>query len=128
MIVVVDASVLVAHLDARDAHHDGATEVLLDAAGSELVASPITVAEVLVGPARTDRLGKAQELLDALAVRQIALGRDAAVRLALLRAQTSLKLPDCCVLLAAGAASAQSIATFDERLAKAALGVGLEVR
>lgn len=128
MIVAVDASVLVAHLDERDAHHEAATRLLLDAAGSELVACPITVAEVLVGPARTNRLGEAQAVLDALAVRQVALGFDAATRLALLRAQTALKLPDCCVLLAAGDAPAESIATFDERLAKVARGIGLEVR
>ena len=67
-------------------------------------------------------------MLDALAVREVALGTDAALRLALLRAQTGLKLPDCCVLLAAADASAQSIATFDDRLAKVARDSGIAVR
>jgi predicted nucleic acid-binding protein len=127
-VIVVDASVLVAHLDERDAHHGAATRLLLDAAELELVASPVTVAEVLVGPARADRLSEAQGMLDALAVREVPLGPDAALRLALLRAQTGLKLPDCCVLLAAHDAHAQSVATFDERLAAVAREVGLDVR
>lgn len=126
--IVVDASVLVAHLDEHDAHHEAATRLLLDAVELELVASPITVAEVLVGPARTDRLSEAQGLLDALGVREVALGADAALRLALLRAQTGLKLPGCCVLLAAHDAPAQAVATFDERLATVARGIGLRVR
>jgi predicted nucleic acid-binding protein len=128
VIVAVDASVLIAHLDERDGHHDAATQLLLDAAGCELVASPITVAEVLVGPARAGRLSETQSMLDALAVREVALGSDAATQLALVRAQTGLKLPDCCVLLTARDAPAQSVATFDERLAKVVRGLGLHVR
>jgi predicted nucleic acid-binding protein len=127
-VIVVDASVLVAHLDTHDAHHDAATRLLLDAAGLEFGASPITVAEVLVGPARMDRLSEAQGILVALGLRQITLGIDAAPRLAMLRGQTGLKLPDCCVLLAAHDAPAQAVATFDERLAKVARRVGLHVR
>jgi hypothetical protein len=44
-----------------------------------------------------------------------------------LRARTRLKLPDCCVIMAAEIA-AGTILTFDERLAAAArrLGVGIE--
>ncbi len=126
--MIVDASVLVAHLDERDAHNDAATRLLLDGAGDELAASPITLAEVLVGPARAERLVEAQTILDALSVREIALGADAAPRLARLRAQTGLKLPDCCVLLAAGDAQERVVATFDERLAAAARRIGLVVR
>jgi hypothetical protein len=40
--------------------------------------------------------------------------RDTAVRLAQLRADTGLKMPDCCVLLAARDSGA-SIASFDHR-------------
>lgn len=125
--IALDASVLIAHLDQRDAHHDRAVRLLLDAADLEFVASPITVAEVLVGPARADRLSEARALLDALGVRQIALGPDGAMSLATLRAETSLTLPDCCVLLAARDAPAHTVATFDERLAKAAERIGLRV-
>jgi predicted nucleic acid-binding protein len=126
--MIVDASVLIAHLDERDAHNQAATQVLLAAAGDDLAASPITLAEVLVGPARGDRLVEAQAILDALSVREVALGTDAAPRLALLRAQTGLKLPDCCVLLAAADAQVPVVATFDERLTTVARRLGLDVR
>ncbi len=43
---------------------------------------------------------------------------DTAVRLAQLRASTGLRMPDCCVLLAAEDAGA-SVASFDDRLAQA---------
>ena len=54
--IVLDASVLIAHLDSTDAHHDAARRVLHSAAGQDLAASVLTVAEVMVGPAR-DRRG-----------------------------------------------------------------------
>jgi predicted nucleic acid-binding protein len=60
--------------------------------------------------------------------REVVLGSDVATQLALLRAQAGLKLPDCCVLLAARDAPAQSVATFDERHAKVVRGLGLQVR
>jgi predicted nucleic acid-binding protein len=45
--------------------------------------------------------------------------------LATLRAETGLKLRDCCVLLAARDSSASDVLTSDERLAKAAAGRGV---
>jgi predicted nucleic acid-binding protein len=127
-LIVVDASVLIGHLDGSDAHHQRAVAVLLATAGQPLLASPITVAEVLAGPARTGRLEDAQNALDEIGLGQVPFGPDAAVRLATLRAETSLGLPDCCVLLAAQDARAAAIATFDDRLAAAArrAGVGVE--
>lgn len=56
---------------------------------------------------------------------EVPLAPDAAPRLAELRADTNLKLPDCCVLLAARDAPAQAILTFDERLAGVAERLGL---
>jgi hypothetical protein len=54
------------------------------------------------------------------------LGADAAVRLATMRAEVGLKLPGCCVLLAAQDASAQAILTFDDALTRAAERSGFE--
>lgn len=116
---------LIAHLDDSDVHHEAATRLLLDAADEPLRASPITLAEVFVGPAREGRLSTAQTAVHALAVHEVSLGPDAASRLATLRAETGLKLPGCCVLLATQDAHAASIMTFDDRLRVQARKLGL---
>ncbi|MGH2946451.1 MAG: type II toxin-antitoxin system VapC family toxin [Solirubrobacteraceae bacterium] len=122
--IVVDASVLIAHLDDRDALHERASALLIDAVDVPLGASPITLAEVLVGPGRANRLREAQAALDALEVHEIPLDADAAAQLASLRAATGLKLPDCCVLLAARQAGA-TVLSLDDRLTRAARDLGL---
>jgi predicted nucleic acid-binding protein len=118
-VIVLDASVLIAHLDADDPHHERAGRLLADAAPQPLAASPLTLAEVLVAPARAGRLDRASAALEELGVVTVPLGDDAPLRLAVLRAGTALRLPDCCVLLAAETAGA-AVATFDGRLAGAA--------
>lgn len=123
--IVVDASVLIAHLDARDRHHADAAARLAAAAEHPLAASPLTLAEVLVGPARARRLDAARGALRELGVRELPLPSDAAWRLAALRAETGLRLPDCCVLLDAQEPPAESVMTFDERLAAEATRIGL---
>lgn len=49
--IVLDANVLIAHLDYTDALHERATDLLLDLADRQLGASPMTLADVLMGPA-----------------------------------------------------------------------------
>jgi predicted nucleic acid-binding protein len=124
-VIVVDASALIAHLDEHDALHDRAEEALMRAADQPLGCSTITLADVLVGPARRGRLDVAQAALGELDVAEIPFADGAAVRLASLRAKTGLKLPDCCVLLAAQEAGARSIVTLDEALAREAERLGL---
>jgi predicted nucleic acid-binding protein len=125
-VIVLDASVLIAHLDEGDAQHERAVERLLAVAGEPFACSPITRAEVLVGPARAKRIDVAATALATLGVDDVALGSDAPVRLANLRAETGLKLPDCCVILAAQDAAASQVLTFGARLAREAsrLGIG----
>src|SRR5438309_2361119 len=113
-----------AHLDERDAHHAAATERLLALADRPFGASSITLAEALVAPTRVGRLPAARAALDALEVSELSLPPHAAERLAALRVETALKLPDCCVLLAAEAVRG-AILTFDERLAREAASRGL---
>ncbi|MGI8594328.1 MAG: type II toxin-antitoxin system VapC family toxin [Solirubrobacteraceae bacterium] len=125
--IVLDASVLIAHFDSRDRHHSRAVELLLEAAEHPLGASVLTVAEVLVAPARQRRLDAAEAALRELDVREIALGPNAAARLALLRAETALRLPDCCALLAVQDAAAHALATFDDRLGTEATRRGITV-
>ena len=124
--IVLDASALIAHLDERDAHHAVATERLREHADEPFGASSITLAEVLVAPTRAGRLPAAQAALRALDVGELPLPPDAAERLAALRVETALKLPDCCVLLAAEAERG-TVLTFDDRLAREAARRGLSV-
>ena len=124
--IVLDASVLIAHLEVTDAHHQRATEVLFATAGEALGASPITLAEVFVGPARAGQLDRAAAAIEDLQVEAVPLGVDAPARLAALRAETGLRMPDCCVLYAAQTANA-ALATFDDRLAAAATHHNLTV-
>jgi predicted nucleic acid-binding protein len=119
-VIVVDASVLIAHLDESDALHGRAVDALLATADQPLGCNPITLGEVLVGPTRVGRLRDARSAISDLGVVEIPLGDDAAARLATLRAETTLKMPDCCVLLAAEDAEAEAVLTFDDRLARAA--------
>jgi predicted nucleic acid-binding protein len=118
-VIVLDASVLIAHLDAHDAQHDRARAALAATGGEELGASSITLAECLVGPTRAGRLDRALTALRDLGVGELGLAADSATALAHLRAQTNLRLPDCCVLECARRVRA-SLLTFDDRLAKRA--------
>lgn len=122
--IVLDASVLIAHLDRHDAQHDLATERLLEAAGQQFGASSITLAEVLVAPIRAGRLADAQAALRALRVTELSLPANAAERLEALRVETALKLPDCCVLLAAEDVQG-AVLTCDDRLAREAARLSL---
>ncbi len=114
--IVLDASPLIAYFDAADALHERAVASLRRLGGVRLAISPLTLAEVLVGPTRSGALDLIRTGLASLQVEEIGLPEDAAVRLASLRATTRLKLPDCCVLLAAQQ-SAAAVLTFDDRLA-----------
>ncbi len=125
MITVLDASVLIAFFNSDDAHHEAALDILDAAADDDLLLSSISLAEVLVGPARSGNEESVLRALGRLEVDEEVLPADAAVQLARLRARTGLKLPDCCVLLAAQTASAQAVATFDARLAQVARERGL---
>lgn len=125
--MILDASVLVAHLDSSDVHHERAVSLLLGAAEESFRASPITLAEVLTGPARVGALNRAKAALAEIGVRSTGMDDDAPERLAAIRADTGLKMPDCCVVLAAEQAG-RELATFDDRLAAAARTRGIQVR
>jgi len=124
-VIVLDASVLIAHLDGSDRHHAEA-QILLEANSEELLgASAITLAETLVSPARAGRLSDAETALQQLGVAELTLGESTPARLAKLRAEVGLKMPDCCVLLAAQE-HAGIVASFDLDLLAAAGTLSLE--
>jgi predicted nucleic acid-binding protein len=123
-IVILDASVLIGHLDNNDPHHARAVSLLEATVGQRLGASAITLAGILVAPARANRLADAHAALSRLGIQELALGDDAASRLARLRADLGVKLPGCCVLLAAQE-HAGAVASFDTGVIKAARKLGL---
>lgn len=111
--IVVDASVLIAFLDANDAHHPAAVE-LLENAVPPLIVHPITAAEVLVAPTRQGVADRVWSDLRAIGIEVDDTPIDP-FQLARLRVETGCKIPDCCVIAGAAARHA-SVATFDERL------------
>jgi predicted nucleic acid-binding protein len=125
-VIVLDASVLIAHLDERDTHHERASRLLAETGAEPLGASTITLAETLVAPARRGRLDDVLAALDRLGVTELPLADGAPGQLARLRAETGCKLPDCCVLLAAREHGG-TVASFDSALVDAADTLGLPI-
>jgi predicted nucleic acid-binding protein len=123
-LTVLDASILLAHLDDTDRHTEAAETILAEA--DELAASTITLAEVLVGAARAGRLDEQLEALFALKISELPVERGAAAQHARLGVETGLRMPDCCVLHAAVTAGADALATRDDRLSRAAAERGLD--
>jgi predicted nucleic acid-binding protein len=125
-VIVLDASVLIGYLDASDAHHERATALLASEIDDDYAVNLLTLAEILVAPTRTGQRDMVLDILDDLGVETLQFPADPAVTLARLRAETLLKMPDCCVLLSARDRQAR-LASFDERVVKAALALGLDI-
>jgi predicted nucleic acid-binding protein len=118
-VIVFDARVLIAYLGGDDHLHARAETLLDEAVDDDLGANSLTLAEVLVGPASTGRMDVARDALRDLEIEELPFPSDTATRLAQLRTDTGLKLPDCCVLLTAEHRDAR-VASFDDRLVRAA--------
>lgn len=116
--IVADASFLIALGDPEDAHHPAASRLRRNIEGRVLLLHPLTLAECLVGPARTGRLDQAEEAWRSATV-VVDFDPTSPARLARRRAATGLRLPDVIVLDTALVHGAE-VATFDERVAVAA--------
>jgi predicted nucleic acid-binding protein len=118
-VITLDASVLIAYLRPQDEHHASAVDLLLDKAPDGFVVHSLNLAEVLVGGVR---LGRGTEMLAdlrAIGVELAEASPDEPIRLATVRVELGLKLPDCCALLTA-LTLGTPLATFDGALAAAA--------
>lgn len=123
----LDASVLIALMNAGDAHHrDAVTLVRRAAIAGDLIAHPLTIAESAVGAAEHGRLQQVRDAFAGIGLATAPGDPDQPWRLAELRARTRLALPDCCVLDVA-LESQGALATFDVRLAAAAHEHGVPV-
>jgi len=125
-VVVLDASALIALASSKDPHHQWALEMFRDTASFDLQITALSKAEALVHPARNGKLDKFQKLVSGLGVEVTPIEGEDAAKLATLRATTSLKMPDICVLHQAMKVKG-SIATTDKELAKAAKSKGVGV-
>lgn len=124
MNAVLDASALIALLDAEDPHHSAVLDVLDAMAGDLLLMHPLTVAECFVGPLAA---GREQVLTDTLTRLGIVVDPgdgDSPLRLARLRVTTRLRMPDCCPIEVAVRRGAVLV-TFDDRQRDRATRLGV---
>ena len=113
-LIVVDASVVIAHLDPADALHHASVKALLEHAEDDLRLPASAYAEALVDPARKGRLEDAQEKVARLLLRIEPIGAAVAEAAARLRAaQPSLRLPDALVLACGEVLAAEAVLTAD---------------
>ena len=122
--IVLDASVLLAFFDAENEHH--AASVVLLEVNDTLGVSSLTLGEILVAPARTGQLDETRAALRDLDIVELCVPANVGVRLARLCAATGLPVRDCWALLAAEDAGA-AIASFDDRLIRAAAGTSQRI-
>lgn len=125
--IVLDASILIAHFSSTDAHHDAAQTILEGAVDERLSIHPLTLAEVLVGAARHKTSDRLRCNIRALGVEQWEPDEHEPARISKIRAELGLKLPDCCVLSAAIVTGGE-LATFDQTLAAAARHLDIDMR
>ncbi|ACZ30047.1 PilT protein domain protein [Xylanimonas cellulosilytica DSM 15894] len=124
-VIVVDANVVIAASSPGHVHHDDAVRLAFTAGSTGMCLHPLTLAEVLVGPARSGVQHEARRALAAAGFR-LAPEDPAPEDVALVRARTSLRMPDAVVLATAQALDAD-LATFDNRLAREARAIGVAV-
>jgi predicted nucleic acid-binding protein len=124
--IVLDASVLIALHDPKDAHHAWAAELLTSTLDDSWAMNAVTLAEVLVRPQRQNRADIFLSNVKGLGIEVIPLDADSSVELAKLRATHNLPMPDTIVLQSAIAGSS-SLATCDARLARTARSLGATV-
>lgn len=126
MTVVADASWAIALRSEADPHHEAAVASRRRVADEGFMLASVTLAECLIAPALA---GEAEAVDRAMrAAYQVAIDDETApLRWAERRAATGLALPDAIVLETAHRENATGIATFDDRLAKAARKAGFKV-
>jgi predicted nucleic acid-binding protein len=125
---VLDADVLIGALDGRDAHHDHARRLFAGWRRQHdvLTVSVVNLSEVLIAPAAAPgRLATAREAIAALGIDVHLPNETIGVEAARLRHRHAISLPDAYCLATAKHTKA-SLASFDEKVVRAARGEGLQ--
>lgn len=125
-IVVLDASTVIALYDSKDLNHKWSLQLFRETVAFELVMSSLTYAEALVHPIRSGKQKAFEKGVSGLGIKIQGINPGDAVKLAQIRANTKLKMPDAIVLATALELEA-AVATTDKSLASAArkLSVGV---
>jgi predicted nucleic acid-binding protein len=113
-LVVLDASVVIAHLNREDALHERATEALRHHADDDLRLPASAYAEVLVDPARRGRLDDVRNVMGTLRLKVEHIDARVAERAAELRARhEAIHLPDALVLACGDVLEADAVLSAD---------------
>jgi predicted nucleic acid-binding protein len=123
VVIVFDASVIIAYLDPSDSLHDKAVDLVLSTVGKRRKIHALTLAEVLTG-ARDDKT--TDKIWDSVIGKMSVEISQAPgpILLAKARRTSGLKMPDA-VVLATATAENGLVATFDDRLKSAADAAGI---
>lgn len=125
-VIVLDAGILIAHLDTGDAQHEAATAVLEEHEEFDFAISAITLAECLVRPALVGRIAAVEESVRRLDILVLDVTAADAAAIAEVRAATGLRMPDA-IALHAAERHAGILATTDGAVRRAGEKRGVEV-
>ena len=118
-LIVLDAGIVIAALDAADANHAAAVETLRQHAGDDVRLPASALAETLVSPCRRGVENEVRETIKSLGLAVVPLDEDIAVLAAALRARRrTVRLPDALVAATGAALEADLVLTTDRRLAR----------
>lgn len=118
-LIVLDASVLIAHLDPSDALHRGAQRAFSLYANDEMRLPASAYSEYLVDAVRGGRIDEARDAVERMGVRVEPIDAQMAEAAARLRARSrSLRLPDALVIACGDVLNANVVLTGDRRWAR----------
>jgi predicted nucleic acid-binding protein len=127
LIVVLDGDVVIAALDASDAHHNRARQCFetWHAEGTSRLVDLVTLTEVLIAPAaRPTQLNAAREAIAALGISILTPNAATGADAARLRGEHPISLPDAYALATARHVGGQLV-SFDPKVVRAAAEAGL---
>ena len=122
--IILDATSLIAFLDEHDPHHRDSKDLIEANFVEGFAVSSVTLAEVLVHPAKAGKGDRALSSIRRLGVKTIGVEPDDGMSIAHLRANHAIRMPDALVLHCA-LSTGSRIATFDRGLKTAAHEAGL---
>ena len=124
--IILDATFLIAFLDEHDPHHRDSKDLIEANFVEGFAVSSVTLAEVLVHPAKAGKGDRALSSIRRLGVKTIGVEPDDGMSIAHLRANHAIRMPDALVLHCA-LSTGSRIATFDRGLKTAAHEAGLGI-